>query len=80
MTDSPIQESIQQLLQLIQNFVNGQTMTSMGASTKLPKVAPPSVYNGDWMKLDKFLSGTMRTCTKMLPRNQVVIKTGEQPQ
>ena len=56
MTDSPIQELIKQLLQLIQNFVNGQTTASMGASTKLPKVAPPSIYNGNWMKLDKFLA------------------------
>ena len=56
MTDSPIQESIQQLLQLIQNFVNGQTTAPMGASTALPKVAPPSIYNGNQMKLDEFLA------------------------
>ena len=52
MTDSPIQESIQQLSQLIQTLVNGQ---ATGSPPKLPKVAAPSPYNGDQTKLDEFL-------------------------
>ena len=52
MTNSPIQESIQQLSQLIQTLVNGQ---AAGSPPKLPKVAAPSPYNGDWTKLDEFL-------------------------
>ena len=49
-SDSPVQESIQQLSQLFQAF------TDAHSEGKPPKVAPPMPFNGSQDKLDDYLA------------------------